>query len=172
VSHYNDGTSIPNITYYANNSDAWNYPQGAGWCDAYDNSGNEANYGKIYDGFVAGSTTENVCPVNWHVPTVTDWTTLINYLGGTAIAGGQLKSTLSLWTSPNTGATNASGFGANPGGKMQINAGMYNFGYYAYFWTSSNPTYPDYITLSYNSGAAGISTGPNGQGYSIRCVHN
>jgi hypothetical protein len=36
-------------------------------------------------------------------------------LGGTAIAGGKLKSKLG-WSSPNTGATNETGFSALPGG--------------------------------------------------------
>jgi uncharacterized protein (TIGR02145 family) len=171
VSHFNDGTSISNVTYYANNSDAWNYPQIAAWCDAYDNSSNEASYGKLYDGFVAASTTENVCPVNWHVPSTADWNILIGYLGGGSVAGGQMKTT-TLWTSPNTGATDASGFSATPGGEMQINGGMYNFGYDAYFWASTNPTYPAYVTLGYNSTTVSSGTGPNGSGYAIRCVHN
>jgi uncharacterized protein (TIGR02145 family) len=37
-------------------------------------------------------------------------------LGGTTGAGGAMKSTLPLWNTPNTGATNSSGFSGLPGG--------------------------------------------------------
>ena len=40
---------------------------------------------------------------------------LTNYLGGLNIAGGKLKAT-TLWSLPNTGATNESGFTAIPSG--------------------------------------------------------
>jgi len=50
-------------------------------------------------------------------PTDAEWTSLITYLGGDAIAGGKMKSTgTTLWTDPNEGATNESGFTGLPGG--------------------------------------------------------
>jgi len=53
----------------------------------------------------------------WNVSTWNDWLTLIFYLGGGTV-GGKLKETGTLhWFSPNTGATNETGFTALPGGK-------------------------------------------------------
>jgi uncharacterized protein (TIGR02145 family) len=59
--------------------------------------------------------SRNVCPDGWHVPTKEEWNKLVNYLGGSNIAGGKLKKTSSVyWSETNTGATNSSGFSAVP----------------------------------------------------------
>jgi uncharacterized protein (TIGR02145 family) len=58
-----------------------------------------------------------ICPSGWHVPTDAEWSLMTNYLGGYLVAGGNLKETEYLhWNSPNTGATNSSGFTALAGG--------------------------------------------------------
>jgi len=55
------------------------------------------------------------------VPTDLEWTTLATYLGGTSAAGGKLKETgTTHWLSPNTGATNETGFTALSGGLRNI----------------------------------------------------
>ena len=65
-------------------------------------------------------STQGICPAGWHIPTIPEWHTLSNYLGGHLVAGGKLKATGTiedgdgLWLSPNTGATNESGFTALP----------------------------------------------------------
>jgi len=60
---------------------------------------------------------KNICPTGWHIPTGEDWYTLIDYLGGEDIAGGKLKKEGTVyWNSPNTDATNESGFSAIEGG--------------------------------------------------------
>ena len=70
-------------------------------------------YGRLYSWEVA----QRVCPTGWHLPTDAEWTTLTDYLGGKNVAGGKLKETgTEHWFSPNTGATNESGFTALPGG--------------------------------------------------------
>jgi uncharacterized protein (TIGR02145 family) len=86
----------------------------------YDNDdSNEAIYGRLY--------THNqimqsgFCPEGFHVPTEEEWDVLVNYLLGEALAGGKLKNVgTALWESPNTGATDESGFRAVPGGKFDI----------------------------------------------------
>lgn len=56
---------------------------------------NCAIFGRLYD----WETANTVCPKGWHLPTVAEWLTLINYVGGTQIAGKHLKAT-DYW-SPN-----------------------------------------------------------------------
>jgi uncharacterized protein (TIGR02145 family) len=54
-----------------------------------------------------------------------------------SIAGGKLKS-VTGWTSPNTAATNETGFSALPGGYRNYwNQYSYNINTAAIFWTSS-----------------------------------
>jgi uncharacterized protein (TIGR02145 family) len=50
-------------------------------------------------------------PAGWHFPTWAEWSTLITYVGGLAGNAGKLKETGTVhWNSPNSGATNTSGF--------------------------------------------------------------
>ena len=61
---------------------------------------------------------ERACPIGWHLPSDTEWTILVNYLGDEEVAGGKMKeSSFNYWNIPNVGATNSSGFNAVPGGK-------------------------------------------------------
>lgn len=109
---YSDGSSIPNIT----DANDWvNLSIGA--YSEYDNNPtNVATYGRLYN-LYSVIDPRNVCPDGWHVPSLNEWDVLINYLGGESIAGGKMKSTgTTLWNSPNTGATNESGFTGFPGG--------------------------------------------------------
>jgi uncharacterized protein (TIGR02145 family) len=73
-------------------------------------------------------TTRGVCPEGWHIPTFTEWETLIFFLGGYTTpgysgyfgVGDKLKETGSVhWKVPNSGATNETGFTALPGGSLE-----------------------------------------------------
>lgn len=83
----------------------------------YDNI--EANadiYGRLYNH--SQISESNFCPAGWRIPTEADIDELLTYLGGELIAGGKMKDVgTELWTTPNTGADNVSGFRAVPGGK-------------------------------------------------------
>ncbi|HUX97818.1 MAG TPA: fibrobacter succinogenes major paralogous domain-containing protein [Bacteroidales bacterium] len=84
---------------------------------AYDgDEKNVAVYGRLYTWY-AVIDSRNICPVGWHVPTNAEWDTLVKNIGGENLAGGKLKEKgIEHWASPNTGATNESGFTALPGG--------------------------------------------------------
>lgn len=108
VKKLGDGTSLTPLT---NQSD-WINKSAPGY---YINVTNEA-FGYIYNGY-AISTNNSICPKGWHVPTESEWEALINYLGGSSVAGGRMKeSSNQYWTSPNVGANNSSGFTALPNG--------------------------------------------------------
>jgi uncharacterized protein (TIGR02145 family) len=122
VTMYNDGTAIPLDATGGSvgTSSIWaNLTTGA--YTIYGNgssTGTDAtNYGFLYNWYAAGgivtpmgSPTKNICPTGWHVPTRAQFIDLETQLGGSSVAGGKLKSTSSLWNSPNTGADNSSGF--------------------------------------------------------------
>lgn len=92
--------------------------------------GNERNValtGRLYTWY-AVKDGRNVCPDSWHIPSHSEWTALAEYLGGTSEAGGKMKETGTIhWNSPNTGATNESGFTALPSGMRGVALHDYYF---------------------------------------------
>jgi uncharacterized protein (TIGR02145 family) len=171
TSHFNNGTAIQDVTIASGN---WTNETTSAQCSINDNGGNDATYGKLYNAYVVNSSNE-VCPVGWRVPNNTDWNTLLSYVDGTNAAGGPLK-TVTLWNSPNTGATNASYFSAVPGGDRDPSSGGDEGpGYHAYIWSSTinNANFNYSLYISYNYGNASLnSTTPIKEGCSIRCIHD
>ena len=84
------------------------------------------------------SGVQGICPTGWHLPSDAEWTTLTTYLGGESVAGGKMKEAgESHWTSPNTGATNESGFTALPGGYRR-SSGLFSYiGIHGRWWSST-----------------------------------
>lgn len=111
-----------------------NFDAGSGNCWYYDDNNSYADpYGRLYD----WETATAACPVGWHLPTAEEYDTLINYYGGVNIAGGKLKETgTSHWNSPNTDATNESGFTAVPGGYRDGSGNYSNMGFHGNYWTA------------------------------------
>ena len=145
----------------------------------YNNDENNCNiYGGLYQWNEAMqySTTEGVkgiCPGGWHLPTDAEWTTLTLFLGGDLVAGGKLKEAgYTHWLSPNSGATNSSGFTALPGGFRDFNGGFGSLTASGTFWASNQngtagawtwgvySTYENIFRYSY------YKTG----GFSVRCI--
>ena len=82
---------------------------------------------------------------------------------------------LDHWLSPNTGATNESGFTAFPSGCRNYGNGGYNdIGSYGYFWSSSESYSDDawYRRLYYNSTYLYRPDYYERSGFSVRCVRN
>ena len=111
---------------------------------------NRTKYGYLYNWYAAkgiyttgnipSTDTLNICPSGWHVPTDADWTTLTTELGGESVAGGKMKSIgTAYWNSPNTGATNESGFSALPGGYRNLDGSFTNVILVnAVFWSATD----------------------------------
>ncbi len=178
----NDGTPIPNIT----DNLQWSNSTTPAYCKFSNSDVNGNTYGYLYNFYAV--TTDNLCPVGWHVPSDCDFMFLENSIGLTLSqqqAGGWrgtnqgalLKST-NLWFS-NPGSDDFS-FTALPGGYRlySVNAaqtGTFNSRLrYAFFWTSSSSSatnafirslFFDYNTIlrqGYNK-----STGA-----SVRCIRD
>ena len=104
------------------------------------NTSNCTKYGRLYTWTSAMDThlivdgnRYGICPKGWHLPTQTEWNTLITAVGGESTAGMVLKST-SGWTGCENG-TDAFGFSALPAG---YRADVYrNEGDNAVFWSST-----------------------------------
>jgi len=179
VTHYNNGDLIPEVP----DSVEWYNDKSGARC-YYDN--NKAKYdsiyGALYNWYVI-SDPRGITPKGWHVPTGQEYADLSTPLGNTPKAGGAMKEKgTKHWHSPNTGATNSSGFTALPGGARGITrehrtvANFMDLGYYANFWTSSKTPLSnngEAWHLDYNSTwlNGGFSFDDN-YGFSIRLIKN
>jgi uncharacterized protein (TIGR02145 family) len=174
---YNDGTSITNVT----DNVIWAGLTTEAYC-WYNNDvvTYKAAYGALYNWYVVDSASnggKNVCPSGWHVPTDAEWITLANNLGGESVAGGSLKETgTAHWLSPNTGATNQSGFTALANGARYSDLGQFdNISYYGYWWSSTeySSTNAHYVCLLYNYIilSRDYYIGKKA-GFSVRCLKN
>lgn len=146
-----------------------NYVTSSGsWC--YDNKTSNCNtYGRLYD----WQTARNACPPGWHLPSDAEWKQLTDYLGGTDVAGGKMKSTKS-WREPNTGATNSSGFSGLPGGCRYYNGDFTYIGDYGYWWSSTEYTTGSawYRSLHYNPSTVNRNYYVKPNGFSCRCIRD
>ena len=185
---YANGDSLRNTT----NSDEWHL--GIFDWDLFENTfpgawvhyGNgvqfEIPYGKIYNA-TAVIDSRNVCPTGWRVPSNSDWTELVDYLGGEDVAGGKMKNTgtgTGLWNQPNADASNTSGFSGLPGGYRWycpsniFSCGQfYGKGMFGFWWSSTgvNTENNQPLSLDFNSGSVSRSRG-QATGMCIRCIKN
>jgi len=132
---------------------------------------NYATYGVLYN-WPAALTA---CPPGWHLPSDEEWTALTTWLGGEEVAGGKMKETgTAHWFSPNTGATNESGFSALPGGSRYGSGGFYGIGYYGYWWSSTEHSTSTawYRGLYYYYSTVGRGNYFKEYGFSVRCVRD
>jgi len=171
TTRYRNGEDIPEVTV---NTTWKNLTSGA--YSNYENTTDLdkiATHGRLYNWF-AVSDTRNLAPEGWHVATDADWTTLVTYLGGSSVAGGKMKEVGNThWNSPNTSATNTSGFTALPGGRREYTDGSFiNTGFNGFWWTSSayNPDYSWYRQINYDGAIVNAANFHKQYGFSVRCV--
>jgi uncharacterized protein (TIGR02145 family) len=168
TSKFANNTSIPAVTIGA---DWTNLTTGA-WCNYNNNIQQNPSYGKLYN-FYAVTDSRAVCPSGWHVPDQNEYSAALNFLGGTTVAGGKLKSTSPLWNQPNTGATDFSGFSGLPVGQRLADGSFSGSGTFAGFWTVST-SFQNAISYSLTNDTQVItSNNSNGKsGQSVRCVQD
>jgi uncharacterized protein (TIGR02145 family) len=132
------------------------------------------------------SGRQGICPSGWHMPSDAEWCQMETYIDATVNcagsgwlgtnAGGKMKEAgTSHWLTPNTGATNSSGFTALPAGN-NVGGGYSGIATLTNFWgtveCSSTSAY--YHQLHYTMATVYRSCASNNKtnGYSVRCVKN
>jgi uncharacterized protein (TIGR02145 family) len=112
----------------------------------------------------------NVCPQNWHLPSYTEWITLINFLGGENIAGGKLKSQTG-WNDPSNGGTNEISFSALPGGwgAPTMPSHLGNIGLW---WSSTEANTSEIYSIMIYNNKSNVKTFNYAKimGASVRCI--
>jgi uncharacterized protein (TIGR02145 family) len=163
VANFRNGDIIPNVT----DVNQWNALFGSGW-RYYDNNPTLGQtYGKLYK-WGTLDDSRNLAPQGWKVPEVNDWENAIRLLGGYTVAGGKMKSTNSLWISPNIGATNSSGFSILPGGVYASGQGL--LGLSTRFGSKTVNFTEYYFELSNSTSSVKKDIGASYFGVYVRCL--
>ena len=168
VTRFRNGDSIPNIT----DETQWSNMTSAAWCNYENDQAKGVLYGRLYNWY-AVADSRNICPAGWHIPTQAEWTTLINYLGGESVAGGKLKETGTVhWLSPNTGATNETGFTGLPCGTRNSSGSFSNEKNHGYWWTTNENDSTSALEWNVNYNHTDIYNyyDTKSTGFSIRCI--
>lgn len=170
VTTYRNGDTISYVTDPA----AWAALITGAWCYYNNDPSTNATYGKLYNWY-AVNDTRGLAPAGWHVPSDAEWTTLVTCLGGSSVAGGKMKVTgTTTWASPNTGATNTSGWAGLPGGYRTNDGTFYNVGSNGYWWSSTeaNTALAWYRNLYYDFGNITRFSYDKQVGFSVRCLRD
>jgi uncharacterized protein (TIGR02145 family) len=167
---YNDGSIIPSVT---GNSQWASLNSGAYSWYNNDFASYKNLYGALYNWYAVN--TGKLCPTGWQAPSDVNWKTLITFLGGEYVAGNSLKEAgTTHWASPNTGATNSSGFSGLPGGYRFNGNGSFDWLFSTGLWWTSteySTTFSVSQALDYNyNGIYNSTYEVKGNGYSVRCV--
>lgn len=90
-------------------------------------NGVAVEYGNIYNGYTANGTgAASIAKVGWNVVSNAQLLAIQSNLGGSAVAGGKMKEAgLTHWNTPNTGATNESGFNGRGNGYRAGSTGTF-----------------------------------------------
>ena len=169
------------------------------WC--YNNNAEKcAEYGRLYSwsaaidsvslynkgkGVICGygkecklpEKVQGVCPVGWHIPSLTEWEVLFAVVGGQGIMAGQvLRAQTGCYTGTQTAdvyGLDAYGFTALLGGQA-YNGGFSSEGYYAEFWSTTEWTEHEeqayHIIFPCELAVAGTSSSEKFAGFSVRCL--
>ncbi|MBN1183262.1 MAG: caspase family protein [Bacteroidales bacterium] len=182
VTHYLNGDPIPQVSSYKE----WSALQTGAYC-CYTNDPTYVNiHGLLYNWF-AVNDPRGLAPKDWHIPSEKEWQELEKTLGMSMLEiedngyfgfrgkdeGGKLKGT-THWASPNTGATNESGFSAFASGSRNMTGAFCCIGTRAFFWTSTKNgnTHAWFRGLQNDKSSIQHLGDYKQPGYSIRCIHN
>ena len=125
----------------------------------------ECGYGKLCE---FDTPIQGICPCGWHLPSETEWETLITKAGGRSVAGRTLKAQ----TDWETGfGDDTYGFKALPAGVRDTSGKILFVGSEAYFWSATSDfAYTAGYMWMYNHGMIALGDANMRYGYSVRCI--
>lgn len=173
TTHYNDGSPVPLVEGY----EEWANLTLPAYSWYNNDSLNASNYGALYNWY--SIETEKLCPDGWHIPSDEEWISLETALGGVGVIGGSMKEQgTTLWKTPNTEASNESGFTARPGGYRSYNGTFNLMRTSGYWWSTSQKSWYGsspkviYRYIRYDDQALERHIAEKTNGFSVRCLKN
>jgi len=168
---YNDNTPIPYVT----DNTVWSSLSTPAYC-WYNNDAatyEATTYGALYNWY--SINTGKLCPKGWHVPSLRAFEdTLITYAGGGNTAFYLMETGTTHWLSPNTDATNATGFTALPSGMRYASGGFSGIGTGCSWWDPAVPLREGTRQVTVYGfgydGKIGVSDTDIRNGFSVRCL--
>lgn len=170
-----------NLNYETTNSYCYNddtnctkYGRLYTWAAAIDSvalynggKGMDCGYGKAC---ILPDTVYGICPPGWHLPTNTEWNTLVTEVGGDSTAGKILKSKTGWYNNGN--GTDGGGFSALPAGLRNYDGYFIDNGYGAYFWsaTANDGNYASFMNLYHSLDSASQLNRYKYNAFSVRCI--
>jgi uncharacterized protein (TIGR02145 family) len=120
------------------------------------------------------SGRQGICPTGWHLPSKSEFE-LLGSLFGPYYGGALKEAGYAHWASPNTGATNISGFTALPGGYRNTEMLFNGLNTDGLFWTTTaDENLYIYFGLSYQNDGGYFVGGilQSAMGNTARCLRN
>jgi uncharacterized protein (TIGR02145 family) len=139
---------------------------------AYDSdSMTEVNYGRLY----SWKAAQTACPKGWHLPSDKEWNTLIQFLGGSSVAGEKLqtsdtagkKTTLKVVGNSRPTTTLLSGVRHSDGSTIGITL-------WGGCWSAGKVNDSTGSNVLFARGAKELAVSSNDMktGFSVRCIRN
>lgn len=146
--------------------------------DPCDESWSLDEYGRLYNWHVV-EDARGLCPSGWHIPSDGEWTTMTDSLGGSIVAGYQMKTDYGWGDGGLTiggydgNGNNSSGFAGLPAGMRSPQGVFTGAGTVGAWWSSTLSMGSNvWARLLYASGGVERSAEYEGHGYSIRCIQD
>lgn len=181
-----NATEIYDIVYAATAGDAATkeyaaVKEAAMWSQYLNDQAYGTIYGKLFNWYAARLLELDIAAYNaanpnakygWHLPTQAEWLSLQANQGGESTAGAGLKlAETTYWLTPNTGATNQSGFTALPAGRRNYDGSfaVLTGNFYAWAVTASGSNAYT-AELLYNATTMLVSARSKLEGAAIRLI--
>ncbi|MGG7036888.1 MAG: fibrobacter succinogenes major paralogous domain-containing protein [Flavobacterium sp.] len=166
VTVYRNGDPIPHVQ----DPKEWATLTTGAWCYYENKEANGKVYGKLYNWY-AVNDRRGLAPDGWHIPSDTEWNSLIENLGGEKVAGKKMKA-LTAQTNSNTDFKNAEFLGLMGGTRNDYKGNFFGLNTSGIWWSSTAVygAYAWYRGVYYNNNEVNRNYLNKTIGLSVRCV--
>jgi uncharacterized protein (TIGR02145 family) len=186
------------IVFPGDNNNAWTTNNTGAYAWVNNLESNKEIFGALYNYYTV-TNTAGLCPAGWRIPSNTDWTNLLDFLGAEyslsnakeAVGGigNRLKSCRQIRSQMGSACATSThprwhnhdthygfddfGFAALPTGSRGVDGSYFeNTGFFGQFWstTSNGAEEAFHYYITYDNGSLFRGSSPKAAGHAVRCV--